>query len=230
MKGNISGEMHMNKTEILERVRAIGLVPVLRATSAKEAITIADAILAGGVTVLEVTMTVPGAIQVMQQLADHHGEKLLIGAGTVLDAETARSCLLAGAQFIVSPALDVRTIELCRRYSAPVMPGALTPTEIVTAWQAGADLVKVFPCSAVGGAKYLKALQAPLPQIPLIPTGGVSLSTAAEFLAAGAFALGVGSDLVDAKAAAEGRVHVITENARKYMDIVRKFRNPGAGS
>ena len=220
----------MNKTEILERVRAIGLVPVLRATSAKEAITIADAILAGGVTVLEVTMTVPGAIQVMQQLADHHGEKLLIGAGTVLDAETARSCLLAGAQFIVSPALDVRTIELCRRYSAPVMPGALTPTEIVTAWQAGADLVKVFPCSAVGGAKYLKALQAPLPQIPLIPTGGVSLSTAAEFLAAGAFALGVGSDLVDAKAAAEGRVHVITENARKYMDIVRKFRNPGAGS
>lgn len=230
MKGNISGEMHMNKTEILERIRAIGLVPVLRATSAKEAITIADAILAGGVTVLEVTMTVPGAIQVMQQLADHHGEKLLIGAGTVLDAETARSCLLAGAQFIVSPALDVRTIELCRRYSAPVMPGALTPTEIVTAWQAGADLVKVFPCSAVGGAKYLKALQAPLPQIPLIPTGGVSLSTAAEFLAAGAFALGVGSDLVDAKAAAEGRVHVITENARKYMDIVRKFRNPGAGS
>ena len=220
----------MNKTEILERIRAIGLVPVLRATSAKEAITIADAILAGGVTVLEVTMTVPGAIQVMQQLADHHGEKLLIGAGTVLDAETARSCLLAGAQFIVSPALDVRTIELCRRYSAPVMPGALTPTEIVTAWQAGADLVKVFPCSAVGGAKYLKALQAPLPQIPLIPTGGVSLSTAAEFLAAGAFALGVGSDLVDAKAAAEGRVHVITENARKYMDIVRKFRNPGAGS
>lgn len=230
MKGNISGEMHMNKTEILERVRAIGLVPVLRATSAKEAITIADAILAGGVTVLEVTMTVPGAIQVMQQLADHHGEKLLVGAGTVLDAETARSCLLAGAQFIVSPALDVRTIKLCRRYSAPVMPGALTPTEIVAAWQAGADLVKVFPCSAVGGAKYLKALQGPLPQIPLIPTGGVSLSTAAEFLAAGAFALGVGSDLVDAKAAAEGRVHVITENARKYRDIVQKFRVPGAGS
>ncbi|HET9086249.1 MAG TPA: bifunctional 4-hydroxy-2-oxoglutarate aldolase/2-dehydro-3-deoxy-phosphogluconate aldolase, partial [Acidobacteriaceae bacterium] len=182
------------------------------------------AILAGGVTVLEVTMTVPGAIQVMQQLADHHGEKLLIGAGTVLDAETARSCLLAGAQFIVSPALDVRTIELCRRYSAPVIPGALTPTEIVTAWQAGADVVKVFPCSAVGGAKYLKALQGPLPQIPLIPTGGVSLSTAAEFLAAGAFALGVGSDLVDAKAAAEGRVNVITENARKYMEIVQKFR------
>ena len=210
--------------KILQRIHEIGLVPVLRATSAKEAIVIADAIIAGGVSVLEVTMTVPGAIQVMEQLVKHHGDKLLVGAGTVLDAETARNCLLAGAQFIVSPALDVRTIELCRRYSAPVMPGALTPTEIVTAWQAGADVVKVFPASALGGAKYLKALQGPLPQIRLIPTGGVSLSTAEEFLAAGAFALGVGSDLVDAKAAAEGRTEIITENARKYIEIVRKFR------
>ncbi len=214
----------MNKIKIIERIHKIGLVPVLRATSAKEALIIADAIIAGGVTVLEVTMTVPGAIQVIEQLVHHHGEKLLVGAGTVLDAETARSCLLAGAQFIVSPALDVRTIELCRRYSAPVMPGALTPTEIVTAWQAGADVVKVFPCSALGGAKYLKALQGPLPQIQLIPTGGVSLSTAAEFLSAGAFALGVGSDLVDAKAAAEGRTEIITENARKYIGIVQEFR------
>jgi 2-dehydro-3-deoxyphosphogluconate aldolase/(4S)-4-hydroxy-2-oxoglutarate aldolase len=214
----------MMKTRILQRIHEIGLVPVLRATSAKEALTIADAIIAGGVTVLEVTMTVPGAIQVIEQLVKHHGDTLLVGAGTVLDPETARSCLLAGAQFIVSPALDVRTIELCLRYSAPVMPGALTPTEIVTAWQAGADVVKVFPCSALGGAKYLKALQGPLPQIQLIPTGGVSLSTAEEFLSAGAFALGVGSDLVDAKAAAEGRTDIITENARKYMGIVGKFR------
>lgn len=214
----------MNKTEILHIIHTIGLVPVLRASSANEAIILADAILAGGVTVLEVTMTVPGAIQVMEQLANHHGEKLLIGAGTVLDAETARSCILAGARFVVSPALDLRTIELCRRYSVPIIPGALTPTEIVTAWQAGADVVKVFPCSALGGAKYLKALQGPLPQIQIIPTGGVSISTAAEFLAAGAFALGVGSDLVDAKAAAEGRTHVITDNARKYLDIVQNFR------
>ncbi len=214
----------MSKSKMIERIHRIGLVPVLRATSAKEAMTIADAIIAGGVTVLEITMTVPGAIQVIEQLAHHHGEKLLVGAGTVLDAETARACILAGAQFVVSPALDVRTIELCRRYSVPVMPGALTPTEIVTAWQAGADVVKVFPCSALGGAKYLKALQGPLPQIQLIPTGGVSLSTAEEFLSAGAFALGVGGDLVDAKAAAEGRTEVITENARKYMEIVRKFR------
>jgi 2-dehydro-3-deoxyphosphogluconate aldolase/(4S)-4-hydroxy-2-oxoglutarate aldolase len=214
----------LSKKTITQRIHEIGLVPVLRATSAREAMTIADAIILGGVTVLEVTMTVPGAIHVIEELTKHHGDKLLVGAGTVLDAETARSCMLAGAQFIVSPALDIRTIELCRRYSVPVMPGALTPTEILTAWEAGADLVKVFPCSALGGARYLKALQGPLPQIQLVPTGGVSLSTAEEFLSAGAFALGVGSDLVDAKAAAEGRTEVITENARKYIGIVRRFR------
>ncbi|MGO8720452.1 MAG: bifunctional 4-hydroxy-2-oxoglutarate aldolase/2-dehydro-3-deoxy-phosphogluconate aldolase [Acidobacteriaceae bacterium] len=215
----------MDKSKIMQHMHELGLVPVLRATSAEEAMTIADAILAGGVNILEVTMTVPGAIRVIEQLANHHGDKLLLGAGTVLDAETARNCLLAGAQFIVSPALDLRTIELCRRYSVPVLPGALTPTEIVTAWQAGADVVKVFPCSALGGVKYLKALQGPLPQIQLIPTGGVSLGTAEEFLAAGAFALGVGGDLVDAKAAREGRTSVITENAQKYIAIVKKFRS-----
>ena len=215
----------MEKSKIMQHMHELGLVPVLRASSAEEAITIADAILAGGVNILEVTMTVPGAIRVIEQLANHHGSKLLLGAGTVLDPETARSCILAGAQFIVSPALDLRTIELCRRYSVPIMPGALTPTEIVTAWQAGADVVKVFPCSALGGAKYLKALQGPLPQIQLIPTGGVSLATAEEFLAAGAFALGVGGDLVDAKAARDGRTSVITENAQKYIGIVKKFRS-----
>jgi 2-dehydro-3-deoxyphosphogluconate aldolase/(4S)-4-hydroxy-2-oxoglutarate aldolase len=214
----------MEKNKIMQHMHELGLVPVLRASSSQEAMIIADAILAGGVNILEVTMTVPGAIRVIEQLANHHGDKLLLGAGTVLDAETARSCLLAGAQFIVSPALDLGTIELCRRYSVPIMPGALTPTEIVTAWQAGADVVKVFPCSALGGAKYLKALQGPLPQIQLIPTGGVSLSTAEEFLAAGAFALGVGGELVDAKAAREGRTGVITESAQKYIAIVKKSR------
>jgi len=217
----------MDKTKIMQHMQVLGLVPVLRASSAQEAITIADAIMAGGVNILEVTMTVPGAIRVIEQLANHHGAKLLLGAGTVLDPETARNCILAGAQFIVSPALDLRTIELCRRYSVPIIPGALTPTEIVAAWQAGADVVKVFPCSALGGAKYLKALQGPLPQIQLIPTGGVSLATAEEFLAAGAFALGVGGDLVDAKAAREGRTSVITENAQKYISIVKKFRGAG---
>jgi 2-dehydro-3-deoxyphosphogluconate aldolase/(4S)-4-hydroxy-2-oxoglutarate aldolase len=132
--------------------------------------------------------------------------------------------MMAGAEFIVSPSLNVRTIEMCRRYSVPVMPGALTPTEVVTAWEAGADVVKVFPCSALGGAKYLKALKAPLPQIEMIPTGGVSLATAAEFLAAGAFALGVGGDLVNPQAIADGKPEFITQTARDYMTIIRKFR------
>ena len=214
----------MKKTDVLARIQQIGIVPVLRASSTQEALAIATAIEAGGVPILEVTMTVPGAVQVMEQLANHAGDRLLVGAGTVLDAETARACILAGAQFVVSPALDVRTIELCRRYGVPVLPGALTPTEIVAAWQAGADAVKVFPCSAVGGAKYLKAVKAPLPQIDLIPTGGVSLATAAEFLEAGAFALGVGGDLVDNKAIAKGHPEIITENARKYLAIVQQFR------
>ena len=214
----------MKKNQILARMQQIGIVPVLRASSTQEALAIATAIEAGGVPVLEVTMTVPGAVQVIEQLANHAGDRLLVGAGTVLDAETARACILAGAQFVVSPALDVRTIELCRKYGVPVLPGALTPTEIVTAWQAGADAVKVFPCSAVGGAKYLKAVKAPLPQIDLIPTGGVSLATAAEFLEAGAFALGVGGDLVDNKAIAKGHPEIITENARKYLAIVQQFR------
>ncbi len=214
----------MKKADVLARIQQIGIVPVLRASSTQEALAIATAIEAGGVPILEVTMTVPGAVGVIEQLANHAGGRLLVGAGTVLDAETARACILAGAQFVVSPALDVRTIELCRRYGVPVLPGALTPTEIVTAWQAGADAVKVFPCSAVGGAKYLKAVKAPLPQIDLIPTGGVSLATAAEFLEAGAFALGVGGDLVDNKAIANGHPEIITENARKYLAIVAQAR------
>ncbi len=214
----------MKKADILARIQQIGIVPVLRASSAKEALEIAKAIEAGGVPILEVTLTVPGAIHVIEQLVQHSGNRLLVGAGTVLDAETARACILAGAQFIVSPALDQPTIALCRKYSVPVLPGALTPTEIVAAWQAGADAVKVFPCSAVGGAKYLKAVKAPLPQIDLIPTGGVSLATAAEFLEAGAFALGVGGDLVNNQAIADGHPEIITENARKYLAIVQQAR------
>lgn len=214
----------MKKAEVLSRLHQIGIVPVLRASSTKEALAIAKAIEAGGVPILEVTMTVPGAIRVIEQLVEHGGDRLLVGAGTVLDAETARACILAGAQFVVSPALDLRTIELCRKYGVPILPGALTPTEIVTAWQAGADAVKVFPCSAVGGAKYLKAVKAPLPQIDLIPTGGVSLATAEEFLESGAFALGVGGDLVDNKAIANGHPEIITENARKYLAITQKAR------
>jgi 2-dehydro-3-deoxyphosphogluconate aldolase / (4S)-4-hydroxy-2-oxoglutarate aldolase len=213
----------MEKSEVLKACREIGLVPVLRAESEEQALKLASAIAAGGVTVLEVTMTVPGAIRVMRRLAEERPD-ILIGAGTVLDPETARMCILEGAQFVVSPALNIKTIEMCHRYGIAVLPGALTPTEIVTAWEAGADVVKVFPASALGGAKYLKSVKAPLPQVEMIPTGGVSLSTAAEFLQAGAFALGVGADLVDTKAIAQGRPETITENARKYLAIVREFR------
>jgi 2-dehydro-3-deoxyphosphogluconate aldolase/(4S)-4-hydroxy-2-oxoglutarate aldolase len=216
--------MAMKKEEVLSRIREIGLLPVLRAQSIDEAVALAEAIEAGGVRALEVTMTVPGALEVIRQLARETKGRILIGAGTVLDAETARACMLAGAEFIVSPALNLKTIEICRRYGVAVMPGALTPTEVVTAWEAGADVVKVFPCSSLGGASYLKALKGPLPQIELIPTGGVSLATAAEFLAAGAFALGVGGDLVNSKAIAEGKPEIVTETARKYVAIIAKYR------
>jgi 2-dehydro-3-deoxyphosphogluconate aldolase/(4S)-4-hydroxy-2-oxoglutarate aldolase len=217
----------MSKVEVLAALKNIGLVPVLRASSVDKALALASAIADGGVTVLEVTMTVPGAIEVMKRLAKDRPD-ILIGAGTVLDPETARMCILEGAKFVVSPALNIATIEMCHRYSIAVLPGALTPTEVVTAWQAGADVVKVFPASALGGAKYLTALKGPLPQVELIPTGGVSLATAAEFLTAGAFALGVGSDLVDAKAMAAGKPEVVTETAKKYLAIVKDFRTSQA--
>jgi 2-dehydro-3-deoxyphosphogluconate aldolase/(4S)-4-hydroxy-2-oxoglutarate aldolase len=214
----------MPKLQTLQRIREIGVIPVLRARSQEDAIAIAHAIREGGVAVLEITMTVPGALEVIRQLAKTFGNQVLIGAGTVLDPETARACILAGAEFIVSPALKISTIELCHRYAVPVFPGALTPTEVLSAWEAGADAVKVFPCGSMGGANYLKSLKAPFPQIELIPTGGVSLSTAAEFLCAGAFALGVGADLIASDVISAEKLSSITENARKYGEIVSKHR------
>ena len=214
----------MNKAEVIKQIKDIGLIPVVRATSADEAMHAIDAIREGGVTVLEITMTVPGAVGVIEQLTKKYGSEVLVGAGTVLDAETARACMLSGAQFIVSPALNMETIECCRRYGVAVMPGALTPTEVVQAWTAGADFVKVFPAGALGGASYLKALKAPLPHIELVPTGGVSLKTAADFIKAGASALGVGADLVDLKAMRNGQASVITERAKQFVQIVREAR------
>jgi 2-dehydro-3-deoxyphosphogluconate aldolase/(4S)-4-hydroxy-2-oxoglutarate aldolase len=208
----------MTKAAVLASLKAIGLVPVLRAESVEKALALAEAIAAGGVTVLEITMTVPGAIQVMRTLAEKRPD-ILIGAGTVLDAETARACILEGAKFVVSPALNVKTIEMCHRYSIAALPGALTPTEVVTAWEAGADVVKIFPASAMGGAKYLSSLK-----VEMIPTGGVSLATANDFLEAGAFALGVGADLVNTKAMTEGKPEIVTESARKYLAIVKEFQ------
>lgn len=218
----------MKKAEVIQKIIEIGLVPVVRASSADEAMRVIDAIREGGVTVLEITMTVPGAVKVMEAVSERYGADVLVGAGTVLDPETARACILAGAQFVVSPSTNLETIALCKRYSVPVMPGALTPTEVVTAWQAGADFVKVFPCSAMGGASYIKGLKAPLPQIELIPTGGVNLKTAADFIKAGSSALGVGADLVDVKAIRAGDAQVVTERARQFLEIVQEARSANA--
>jgi 2-dehydro-3-deoxyphosphogluconate aldolase/(4S)-4-hydroxy-2-oxoglutarate aldolase len=188
------------------------------------AIKASEAIHEGGIPCVEITMTVKGAIRALEAVADKFGDRILLGAGTVLDPETARVCMLAGAQFFVTPCLNVRTIEIAKRYSKPIYPGALTPTEIVTAWEAGADAVKVFPCSALGGAKYIKALKGPLPHIDLVPTGGVNLDTIEEFLRAGASAVGVGGELVDAKTCSEGHYEVFAERARKFREAVDNAR------
>ncbi len=214
----------MNKAEVIKQIRDTGVIPVVRATSADEAMRAIDAIREGGISVLEITMTVPGAIAVIEEVSKRYGNEALVGAGTVLDPEIAEACVSSGAQFIVSPALNVETIACCRRLGVAIMPGALTPTEVVQAWNAGADFVKVFPAGAVGGASYLKALKAPLPQIELVPTGGVSLKTAADFIRAGAAALGVGADLVDIKAIREGQGALITERAKQFLQIVREAR------
>jgi 2-dehydro-3-deoxyphosphogluconate aldolase/(4S)-4-hydroxy-2-oxoglutarate aldolase len=203
---------------VVDRIRQIGIIPVVRATSSDEALAAVEAIRAGGISVLEITMTVPGAVKIIKTLTRQLGDEALIGAGTVLDADGARECVDAGARFIVSPALDVETIETCRALEVPIFPGALTPTEVLTAWKAGAAAVKVFPANAVGGASYLKSLKAPLPQIELIPTGGVSLDNIGEFIRAGALAVGVGADLVKGEAAA------ITAKARAYAEAVRVAR------
>jgi 2-dehydro-3-deoxyphosphogluconate aldolase/(4S)-4-hydroxy-2-oxoglutarate aldolase len=214
----------VDRTAVIQRIHQVGVLPVLRATSSDAAMALADAIAAGGIAALEVTMTVPGAIGVMRRIAKERPE-ILIGAGTVLDPETARMCILEGAQFVVSPALNLATIALCRRYSLAILAGALTPTEVIMAWQAGTDIIKIFPASAMGGATYIKSLKAPLPHVDLIPTGGVSLANASEFLEAGAFALGVGADLVDEKAIQQGRASAVTEIAKQYEAIVRKYHS-----
>ena len=214
----------MKKNEVIRRILEIGVLPVIRASSADEAMRVIEAIKAGGISTMEITMTVPGAVRVMEEVAARFGADVTVGAGTVLDAETARICILSGAQFVISPALDLETIALCKKYGVAVMPGALTPTEVVRAWTAGADFVKVFPAGALGGANYIKSLKAPLPQIEIIPTGGVSLKTAADFIKAGASALGVGADLVDLQAIKEGKSDSITESARRYVEIVRESR------
>ncbi len=229
LAGDMAGEFDtlsgfMTKEQILASITEIGIVPVVRTSSAEAAIQAIDAIYRGGIRAAEITMTVPGAIHALEKVADRFGGKITLGAGTVLDPETARSCMLAGAEFFVTPSLRLSTIEIAKRYSKVICPGALTPTEVLTAWEAGADFVKVFPCGNVGGAKYIKAIKAPFPQIEMIPTGGVNLETAGDFLKAGAAAVAVGGELVDAKTIKEGRFDIIEERARQYLAAVAEAR------
>jgi 2-dehydro-3-deoxyphosphogluconate aldolase/(4S)-4-hydroxy-2-oxoglutarate aldolase len=214
----------MTSKDTLGRISRIGIVPVVRAASAADALAVVQAIREGGVDVIELTLTVPGAIDVIRELVKGCGDDVVVGAGTVLDAETARACVLAGARFVVSPIVDLPTIACCRTYDVPVMPGALTPTEVVRAWQAGASMVKVFPCQAVGGASYVKALKAPLPQIPLVPTGGVTLENVGDFIQAGAAAVGAGADLADVKKVRAGAAAEVTERARRYVKAIEQAR------
>jgi 2-dehydro-3-deoxyphosphogluconate aldolase / (4S)-4-hydroxy-2-oxoglutarate aldolase len=207
--------------ELIERC---GLIPVLRAKSASQAHAVVKAMLAGGVTVVEVTMTVPGAVDLLKELKQEHGSKVLLGSGTVTTAAQAEATIAAGAEFVVSPSLHPEVIATTKAAKKVSIPGALTPTEAITAWDAGADYVKIFPCSAVGGASYLKALLAPFPHLKLIPTGGVTLQTAESFLKAGARALGVGSDLVNLAAIDAGHPETITEAAQAYLQVLARFR------
>ena len=212
------------KQEVRELITEVGIVPVVRGASAEQAMMAVEAIILGGIPIVEITMTVPGAIGVIREIARTMDSSVVVGAGTVLDEATAQRCLEAGAEFLVSPGLDLPTIKLALREEKVVMAGALTPTEIITAWKAGSDFVKIFPCGEVGGARYIKALRGPLPQVRMVPTGGVDLTTAAEFIRAGAAALGVGGELVQAEALRTGRPGIITANARRFVAAVKEAR------
>jgi 2-dehydro-3-deoxyphosphogluconate aldolase/(4S)-4-hydroxy-2-oxoglutarate aldolase len=207
-----------------QTIERVGLIPVLRARNAGQAHAVVQAMMAGGVTVVEVTMTVPGAIDLLRELKAEFGAKLLVGSGTVTTGEQAEATIEAGAEFVVSPSFHPDVVAVTKAHKKLSIPGALTPTEIVTAWEAGADYVKVFPCSAVGGGSYLKSLLAPFPHLKLIPTGGVTLENAASYLKAGARALGVGSDLVNVAAIDQGAPELITEAARAYLKVIADFR------
>jgi 2-dehydro-3-deoxyphosphogluconate aldolase/(4S)-4-hydroxy-2-oxoglutarate aldolase len=214
----------LNKHQARTRIEQIGIIPVIRASSEREAHIAAEAVCKGGIPIVEITMTCPGAVNVIRDLTKTQGSEILIGAGTVLNAEDARRCLDAGAQFLVSPGFNRATVEFAALESKLILAGALTPTEIIEAWTAGSDLVKVFPCGQVGGAKYIKALKGPLPQVPLVPTGGVNLSTAADFIEAGAAALGIGGELVQPEALKSNHPELIVETARKFLEIVATAR------
>jgi 2-dehydro-3-deoxyphosphogluconate aldolase/(4S)-4-hydroxy-2-oxoglutarate aldolase len=215
----------MNRRSVCHHIEEVGLVPVLRLPSAELVLRAVEVLLAANVSVCEVTMTVPGAIGVIRNLVDRFGDRAVIGAGTVLSADDAMACIDAGAQFVVSPGLDLPTMALAHGRDIAVLPGALTPTEVITAWKAGADMVKIFPCSAVGGAKYLRALKGPLPHVKMLPTGGVSPSSAHEYIAAGAAALGMGSELVDLTALDAGRDAELVDRVRQVLAGIHAARS-----
>jgi 2-dehydro-3-deoxyphosphogluconate aldolase/(4S)-4-hydroxy-2-oxoglutarate aldolase len=214
----------MSKESQLRQVLECGIVAVVRSPDSRQLVEVARALADGGVTVIEITMTVPNALEVVRQVRQALGDRVLLGAGTILDSETARAALLAGAEYLVAPTVNLDVIRLCQRYNKLVMPGAFTPTEILSAWEAGADVVKVFPADVVGPA-FFKALRGPLPQVRLMPTGGVDLKTAADFLRAGACCLGVGGQLVEPKAVAEGNFDRIRDLARQYVAVVQEVRS-----
>jgi 2-dehydro-3-deoxyphosphogluconate aldolase/(4S)-4-hydroxy-2-oxoglutarate aldolase len=215
----------MDKQAVRERILQIGIVPVVRASSSAEARTAAEAVCKGGIPIVEITMTVPGAVEVIRELARQSSpNELLVGAGTVLNPEQAQRCLDAGAQFLVSPGFNAKTVALAAAERRLIMAGALTPTEVIAAWEAGSDFIKIFPAGNVGGPKYIKALKGPLPDVPLIPTGGVNLQTAAEFLEAGAAALGIGGELVHPGHLKSGNTQAIVDAARTFVAIVNETR------
>ena len=207
--------------DILKKILDEKIVAIVRLDSGEQMVRVAEALNAGGIFVIEFTCSTPGALDMIKEASGYFGEEVLIGAGTVLDPETARAAILAGAEFIVNPTINLDTIEMCKRYGKPIIAGAMTPTEMLTVWEAGADLVKVFPASNIGGADYIKAVLAPLPQLRLVPTGGVSADNAAQYLKAGAAAVAVGGNLVNKKAVASGDWAMITAEARRLIEVVR---------
>ncbi|MDA0587880.1 MAG: bifunctional 4-hydroxy-2-oxoglutarate aldolase/2-dehydro-3-deoxy-phosphogluconate aldolase [Planctomycetota bacterium] len=213
----------MSRIENLQRVLDLGIVSIIRAESGEQLVDVAQALYEGGIDVIEVTFTVPGVLQIISDVKKSLGDKIVLGAGTVLDTESARAAILAGAEFVVTPTVNTDVIQLCNRYDKMIMPGGFTPTEILTAWEAGADIVKVFPAD-VGGPNYLKAIHGPLPQIRLLPTGGVDLETLPAFVKAGACAVGLGSALVEKQAVAAGDLNRIRSLAEQYVAKMKEAR------
>lgn len=217
----------MNKQEVRATIERVGIVPVIRASSADQAKFAAEAVCAGGIPIVEITMTVPRAIEVIAELA-RIAPHVLVGAGTVLNKEAALRCMDAGAQFLVTPGFNAGAVAAARDNDLLIMAGALTPTEVMAAWEAGTDFVKIFPCGNMGGPNYIRALKGPLPQVPMVPTGGVNLETAADYIRAGAAALGVGGELVQKEALQNRNADLIRGFAREFVEIVRAARGAEA--